>query len=228
MKGLICAFGFIAVVTASGSTRADTFNVQVVPNLPAASATISSLSLPQSAVGTTTYSNGVFTVSVNASAAAFGGIVQGSIPNLYRAPATSPTTTFAGPYLSTENGVIIVNFAAPTSYLGLLWGSLDGTGAAGPNTINFYSTGKLVGSVTADQVYAAAQPPLITNASAYAEINDLNGLFDEIRLSSQTISFEAALLQIRLANVALPEPGSLAILGTILIGAVVKRTRRQA
>ncbi len=213
-----------SLATGAATAAPDTFQVQVAPALPATGSGIRGLPIPESAVGLTHFSAGGVTVTVGSDVAG-GGIVEGS-SNIYSAPKTGPATSYAKPYLSTELGTITVTFATPLAYLGLLWGTIDATGEMGPNQITFLRDGATVGTVTGDDVYAAAASPLVYNSSAYTMINDLSGKFDSVQFSSGTVSFEAAAFQVSTKNVFVPEPASLALLGTLLASGSLARRRR--
>lgn len=186
--------------------------------------TASDLGLNRFAIGSGT---GTAAVTVNAVAASqHQGVVEGNRNALYAEPATGGTTAnpsfYTQPYFSTGTGMIDLKFNQGQAFLGLLWGSVDQSneygGKTGPNAINFLRDGVLVGSVTGDNIRSQTGVDTAGSqtfgGSYYVLINDTSGKFNEIQLSSGIPSFEAASFESSTGNVAVPEPGSLALLGT--------------
>ncbi len=178
-----------------------------------------------------------------------GAIVSGTVPNKYAAPITDAAgTPYGGYYFSTgltsptisnsnlsvsssDAGVINFQFSSEQKYLGLLWGSVDG-GTGAENVLSFYNQGSLVGSLTGAEIATAAGIPGsgIQTYGGSAYINaDIAGGFNQVVAGSQKISFEFAAVTASNTTVPVPEPGSLVLLGTSMIGlGIVLRSRRRA
>lgn len=173
-----------------------------------------------------------------------GAIVTGSATNLYAAPITADGTAYTGAYFSTglttpsiangspsvtptSNGVIDFSFSQQQRYFGLLWGSVDGqTGYE--NVLSFYNSSGLIGSVTGAEIAAAANVPATgvrtQGGSAYININVAGG-YNEVVAGSQKVSFEFA--AVTASTQTVPEPDSLLLLGTGLLGLAMLLRRRQ-
>lgn len=180
-------------------------------------------SAPTVPSGNTTLNGPNFQLVVNTGAGQ--GIVQGNAPNLYSAPFDASNTQITDRYLSTGTGTITFIFSNPQAFLGLLWGSVDGS-----NRVQFFSGNTLVGTVLGTDVTANANGSQSASNSFFVAANLVNGVtFDSVVLSSDVVSFESSNVFAADQNSTstVPEPATFALLGAGLAGFAFFR-RRQA
>lgn len=243
--GISLAAVFCALFAAQSAANADVITLQDNLNfLPSAGAgyTVTPLSPSTADFGKGSFSlgggTGLAAVTVNGIALSQGeGVVQGSRQGHYAAPVTGGTaarpTFYTAPYFSTGTGIIDFKFGTGQKFLGLLWGSVDQSNESGrhntPNKITFLRNGTAVGSVTGDnlssQVGVNTGGSRTFGGSYFVLINDTSGTFNEFQITSGITSFEAASFETSPANIGVPEPGSLLLLGTgiALLGLIGRR-----
>ncbi|MDO9136046.1 PEP-CTERM sorting domain-containing protein [Hydrogenophaga sp.] len=145
-----------------------------------------------------------------------GGSNQANGTNLTQYLTTGSTNVQPG-------SNIVINFTADQFYFGLLWGSVDpGNG----NTMEFFNKGLSMGTLNGDDVTPTATGNQGASGTYYVNI-DLIGGFDQIVFKSTSYAFEFDNIAWS-ANRAVPEPGSLALLGLGLAGLGFARRRRAA
>lgn len=146
------------------------------------------------------------------------GYVTGSAAGAHAAPflsnddGTQFGDTASGPdttrYLTTGTGTVTFDFASEQNYLGMLWGSVDSF-----NGLLFYNNQSLVSSMTGADVMASPTGSWGVSGSKYVNITSVTP-FNRVVATSTNNAFEMDNLAYNADPVAVPEPGSLMLLGT--------------
>jgi hypothetical protein len=173
--------------------------------------------------------------------------VQGSSSGLYAAPFLSgtngagfgpagsdqvsgaDTTVYitSGSTGAVATAQVTLQLPAPEQYFGLLWGSVDAY-----NTLSFYNGTTLIGSVTGSDVTSSPNGDQGINGTLYVNIDATDGaVFDRVVATSSQYAFEFDDVAfnpttVSLAGDPVPEPMSLGVLATGLLGVVLMRRRQ--
>ena len=131
-------------------------------------------------------------------------------------------------YLATGIGEVTLQLDGYNQYFGLLWGSVDAV-----NTLSFYDGATLLFTFTGHDVDGLANGDQGAAGTLYVNINSETP-FDKVVASSSAYAFEfdnvaLAVNPISLPETAaVPEPGTLALLGLGLLAGIATRHRRTA
>lgn len=158
-----------------------------------------------------------------------GQTVQGAQSGLYAAPFLSNNNgalfgtigNGADPtrYLSTGIGSVTLLLPGDMQYFGLLWGSVDNY-----NSLEFWDGAVMVGNLTGTDIWAGANGDQGASGTFYVNVNSTLA-FDRVVAKSSQYAFE-------FDNVAynptstVPEPGTLALFGTLIAGLALVRRQR--
>jgi hypothetical protein len=170
------------------------------------------------------------------------GPVSGSVPDINAAPYLSGGNGLGfGPSGSTQaNGVdgttyitagsagsVTLQFPTLETYLGILWGSVDGY-----NSLSLYNGTVLIGTLTGSDVLTSPNGDQGVNGTAYVNISATGGsAFDRAVAASGLNAFEFDDVSFNLtvstfaADDPVPEPVGVALFGTGLLALAFMRRR---
>ncbi len=126
-------------------------------------------------------------------------------------------------------GSVTLQFPTLETYLGILWGSVDGF-----NSLSFYNGATLIGTVTGSDVMASPNGDQGANGTAYVNINAIgDSAFNRVVATSggntfefDDVAFNETISAISaLAADPIPEPAGLGLFGIGLLGLGLVRRR---
>jgi voltage-gated potassium channel Kch len=150
-----------------------------------------------------------------------GSVVNFSVDGGTAAPAGDSSFYYTVAYpQQTGTGTFNASPGASYNYFGLYWGSIDDY-----NTLNFFSGGNLIASITGSNVIAAGTA--LGDQTAPGSNRYVNFLFDtsfdRIDFSTTQYAFESD----NHAFASVPEPATLGLFGLGLLGAGMARRRKK-
>lgn len=159
-----------------------------------------------------------------------GNFVTGSAESLYAAPVND-SSTYLSVSPSSGSQSVTITLGAAANYFGFYSGSLDAY-----NLVQFFLNGNLVDSFTGSDINAVAFPGTTADGdqaqAVYVNYFPLLGnnqtFFDQVVYSSSQNAFETDNHSFAVAEITVPEPGSLALMGLAGAAMLLGMRRKQA